>query len=198
MSDAPVKAEAADLALTVQVADREQAEGRFENALAIYKTVLAQISTYVDGRAKMARALFCLRRWTEAWDAFDVRFRLMEVPPQVNGRQAGGAPRPLLRTSKPPLPKQLLVMSEQGMGDTIQFARFLPRLVEAGVDAQIVVPQKLFGLLRTLDPSPPLLAGEMPSAVTNVTHWTTMMDLPRLLDLQESDYIGNCCLCFSR
>ena len=190
MSDNPVKPEVADLAAAVQVADREQSEGRFENAVAIYKGVLGQIPAYVDGRAKMARALFCLRRWQEAWDMFDIRFRLMDVPPQVNGRHRNGAPRPIPRTSKPPLPKRLLVMSEQGMGDTIQFARFLPRLVDAGIDVQVVVPQRLFGLLRTLDPSPPLLAGEMPSSVTNVVHWTTMMDLPRLLELSEEDYLA--------
>jgi hypothetical protein len=190
MTDDPVRPEAADLAAAVQVADREQTAGRFENAVAIYKIVLAQIPAYVDGRAKLARALFCLRRWPEAWDAFDIRFRLMDVPPQVNGRNRDGSPRTIVRSARPPLPQRLLVMSEQGMGDTIQFARFLPRLIAAGIDVQVVVPQKLFGLLRTLDPSPPLLAGEMPSSVTNVENWTTMMDLPRLLDLPEEEYLA--------
>lgn len=190
MTDEPVKPVAAELATAIQVADREQAAGRCENAVAIYKLVLAQIPTYVDGRAKMARALFCLRRWTEAWDAFDIRFRLMDVPPQVNGRNPNGTPRPIPRSAHPPVPQRLLVMSEQGMGDTIQFARFLPLLVKTGVDVQVVVPQKLFGLLRTLDPCPPLLAGEMPSSVTNVESWTTMMDLPRLLDLSEENYLA--------
>jgi hypothetical protein len=190
MTESPVKPSAAELATAVQVADREQAKGRFENALAIYKTVLAQIPAYLDGRAKMARALFCLRRWDEAWDAFDIRFRLMDVPPQVNARNRDGSPRILPRTARGPVPKYLLVMSEQGMGDTIQFARFLPRLLEKGVDVQVVVPQKLFGLLRTLDPSPPLLAGEVPSSVNNVDNWTTMMDLPRLLGLKEEDYLA--------
>ena len=191
MNDIPIKPDAADLATAVQVADREQSEGRFENALAIYKTVLAQIPAYVDGQAKMARVLFCLRRWDEAWDAFNIRFRLMDVPPQVNARNRDGSPYPLLRSSRPPLPNKLLVMSEQGMGDTIQFARFLPRLVERGVEVQVVEAQKLFGLLRTLDPSPPLLAGEVPSSVNNVENWTTMMDLPRLLELKEEDYLAH-------
>ena len=191
MTDDPVKPVAAELATAIQVADREQAAGRFENAVAIYKVVLAQIPAYVDGRAKLARALFCLRRWPEAWDAFNIRFRLMDVPPQVNGRNRDGSPRPIVRSACPPLPQRLLVMSEQGMGDTIQFARFLPRLIAAGIDVQVVVPQKLFGLLRTLDPSPPLLAGEMPSSVTNVENWTTMMDLPRLLDLPEEEYLAH-------
>jgi len=190
MTEAYLKPTAADLAAAVQVADREQAAGRFENAIGIYKAVLAQIPAYVDGRAKLARALFCLRRWDDAWDAFDIRFRLMDVPPQVNGRNRDGTPRPIPRSKIAPPPNKLLVMSEQGMGDTIQFARFLPRLLQAGIDVQVVVPQKLFGLLRTLDPSPPLLAGEMPSSVTNVEHWTTMMDLPRLLDLKEEDYLA--------
>ena len=184
------KPNAEELTAAIRVADREQAEGRFANAVGIYKTVLMQIPGYVEGQAKLARALFSLRRWNEAWDAFDIRFKLMETPPQVSGRAPDGSSRPIPRVSRPPVPKRLLVMSEQGMGDTIQFARFLPRLVELGVDLQVVVPQKLFGLLRTLDPAPPLLAGEIPSAVTNVERWTTMMDLPRLLDLKEEDYLA--------
>lgn len=191
MNDAPkFKPNAEDLTAAIRVADREQAEGRFENAVGIYKTVLMQIPGYVEGQAKLARALFSLHRWDEAWDAFDIRFKLMDVPPQVSGRGKDGISRAIPRTSRPPIPKRLLVMSEQGMGDTIQFARFLPRLMEAGIDLQVVVPQKLFGLLRTLDPSPPLLAGEMPASVTQVESWTTMMDLRRLLSLKEEDYLA--------
>jgi hypothetical protein len=179
-----------DYSLMVQVADLEQQAGNFETAAAMYRVVLARAPAYVEGQAKLARALFCLRRWDDAWRAFDVRFKLMDVPPSVNARDRNGAPQDLPRTVQGPLPKRLVVMSEQGMGDTIQFARFLPRLVEAGVDVQAVIPQKLFGLLRTLDPAPPCLPGEQQSSLMGARNWTTMMDLPLLLGLKEEDYLA--------
>lgn len=192
MSDPkPAKPSARDYAMTVQIADREQAAGNFEAAAAIYRVVLAQIPAYVEGHAKLARALFCLKRWDEAWKAFDIRFKLMDSPPAVSVRAPDGSPRPKPRHVEGPLPGKLLVLSEQGMGDTIQFARFLPRLVEAGVQAQVVVPQRLFGLLRTLDPSPPLLPAEVPGSVTQVQAWTMMMDLPSVLGLREEDYLAS-------
>ena len=180
----------ADFTAMVRVADREQQAARFEEAVALYRVVLAQAPAYVDGQAKLARALFCLRRWDEAWRAFDIRFRLMDGPPTVNARDADGQPRDLPRVFEGPLPTRLLVMCEQGMGDTIQFCRFLPRLLEAGVDLQVVVPQRQFGLLRTLDPAPPCLPGEVGSSLRNVDTWTTMMDLPLLLGLDEADLMA--------
>ena len=78
----------ADFTAMVRVADREQQAARFEEAVALYRVVLAQAPAYVDGQAKLARALFCLRRWDEAWRAFDIRFRLMDGPPTVNARDA--------------------------------------------------------------------------------------------------------------
>jgi hypothetical protein len=191
MSDQPSLAPLpSDYSQMVMAADREQREGRFETAVALYRVVLAKAPGYVDGHAKLARALFCLRRWDEAWRAFDIRFQLMDVPPNVNARDAQGRPRDLPRLVEGPLPKRLLVMCEQGMGDTIQFARFLPRLVEAGVQLQAVVPQRLFGLLRTLDPAPPCLPAETQASLTGVENWTTMMDLPLLLGLREEDYLA--------
>jgi hypothetical protein len=191
MSDQPSLAPLpADYSQMVMVADREQQGGHFETAVALYRVVLAKAPRYVEGHAKLARALFCLRKWDEAWRAFDIRFKLMETPPAVNGRDSAGRPRDLPRLVEGPLPKRLLLMCEQGMGDTIQFARFLPRLVEAGVQVQAVVPQRLFGLLRTLEPAPPLLPAETQSSLTGVESWTTMMDLPLLLGLGEENYLA--------
>ncbi|MDB5640898.1 MAG: hypothetical protein JWN07_215 [Hyphomicrobiales bacterium] len=182
--------EASDYSRTIQVADREQQDGRFETAAALYRVVLARAPAYVEGQAKLARSLFCLRRWDEAWRAFDIRFKLMDTPPAVNARSADGVPRDLPRIVEGPPPPRLLVLCEQGMGDTVQFSRFLPRLMEAGVDLQVVIPQRLFGLLRTLDPAPPCLPGEVPSSLRDVENWTTMMDLPLLLGLKEADYLA--------
>ena len=179
----------AELAKAIEVADREQAGFNHEAAVAIYRTVLAQIPEYIDGHAKHARALFCLRRWDEAWPAFDVRFKLMD-PPVITGRNRDGSARNLPRHTNGKLPERLLVLAEQGLGDTIQFCRFLPRLVAAGVDVQAVVPQKLFGLLRTLDPPLPILPSEGIGSAVGVETWTMMMDLPRLLGLKEEDYLA--------
>lgn len=46
--------------------------------------------------------------------------------------------------------KTLLIYAEQGLGDTVQFCRYVPLLIEAGVRVVLEVPETLVPLLQTL------------------------------------------------
>ena len=46
--------------------------------------------------------------------------------------------------------KEIVVFAEQGLGDTIQFARFLPLLVDRGARVTCLLPKKLVRVLRHL------------------------------------------------
>lgn len=103
-------------------------------------------------------------------------------------RQTGGAtPGLLLRGPVPPLGAagsgshgepgpHLRVLSSQGIGDTFQFARFIPRLIDLGWRVSLQAPPGTSRVLQTLHPELKLdqaaLAGSNGVAVT---------DLPALL-----------------
>lgn len=80
----------------------------------------------------------------------------------------------------------LLVVSEQGYGDTLQFMRYVSYLRESwGVVASLCVPEKLHGLIRAsgIDALP--IAPAAAPAVKR-GHWIAMMSLPGRLGVSPA------------
>lgn len=79
----------------------------------------------------------------------------------------------------------LLVVAENGLGDTVQFARFLPPLQAQGVQVVLCTQPGTVGLMRSLHPQIRVLeTGEpLPQADLLCSVW----DLPMLLDVQLVD-----------
>jgi hypothetical protein len=80
--------------------------------------------------------------------------------------------------------RHLLVFSEQGLGDVIQFVRYLPLLAERGGKIAFLVPAKLTRLLR-----PSIRALEIISALNEVHHLdlqVALISLPFRFDTELS------------
>ena len=73
--------------------------------------------------------------------------------------------------------KRLLVHAEQGLGDTIQFARYLPLLAERGARVVLACAPALVPLLRTM-PGVTVVARSSPLPAYDL--WVDQMSLPRL------------------
>lgn len=74
--------------------------------------------------------------------------------------------------------KRLLVYAEQGAGDTIQFARYLPLLVQRGARVILECPRPLVSLLQTVPGLEQVIArGE---ALPPVDRQCALLSLPRL------------------
>ncbi len=87
-----------------------------------------------QARWNLARHLLAARRWKEGWHHFEERLTNGMVP-------APPARPPGKRWSGEPYPGEtLLVLTEQGFGDTIWVARFLPRVAALG--GRLVVQAK--------------------------------------------------------
>ena len=161
--------------------------GRHEESLALYERVLRRRPNDVTAAAGRAATLFALERWADAFQAFEIRFRMMDDPPRVTQTLADGrvVPRPAWRGG--PVPKHVLVLAEQGLGDTLQFVRFLPRLVARGAEVTFVVERKLHALIASMGLPVTLRDRETPGSVDGVKGWLPLMSLPAALGLQTAD-----------
>jgi len=112
----------------------------------------------------------------------------MSAQPTVKIRTPDGGSRELPRWRGGEPPKRLLVMDEQGLGDTIQFMRYLRPLVEQGVEINFVTHEILFDLIRTMGLPINLLPSNKPGSVNGATGWTPLLHIPRALGIDPKTY----------
>lgn len=149
---------------------------RFDEALASYDKAIALRPDYADAHFNRALCLLLLGRYEQGLPDYEWRWRCDEVIP----------PRPLAR----PLwlgrgdiaGKTLLLWWEQGLGDTVQFARFAPALAARGAKVVMSVQEPLRRLLRQLGPGVEIVGPD--TTPTAVDLHCPLMSLPLALGLR--------------
>ena len=119
-------------------------DGRFDEALAAYDVALTLTPDDAQIRVNRVVALLRAGRWTEAWP--DYEWRLTLAGPEVR--------RPRLLPALSGLPdltgRSILTVHEDGFGDTLHFARYLPLLAACGAHVMVTVPAPLIRVMRTV------------------------------------------------
>ena len=162
--------------------------GRHEEARHLLVLLFNKNPHHVGGRAQLARSLFYQGEWQQAWKVFQVRFRLMDRPPEVRMPGPEGKARLLAPWKEGQPPASLLVMGEQGFGDMIQFVRFLPHLAAKGAAITLVTDRRLFKLLSTLDVPVQFAPVDKPGQVQGIRGWVPLLNLPMALGLDPNEY----------
>jgi Tetratricopeptide repeat len=162
--------------------------GDLAAAETVLTTILRAAPRDIPTLAQRARVLFLMQRWDEAWRAYRVRFALMDNPPRCFRRSADGTRHMMAPWSGDGTPERLLVMCEQGLGDTLQFVRFLPQLRARGIRPALVTPQRLIPLLAASLPDVDLLPAETPVQGLPSMPWIPLLDLPATLRLAPDTY----------
>ena len=176
---------APDLEPILRLLEDARDSGRYLEAAAALRSLRAIAPEDPGVQVALARACFYAGLWNEGWDAYEVRFRLMpEAYPQVT---RDGTPVPPWRGGQ--VPPAVLVMGEQGLGDTIQFARYLPLLRARGARVHAVLDPRLHRLLAPLCEGIDLRSSADPGGVA-VSDWLPLMNLPRALGLWPQQYRG--------
>ena len=120
---------------------------RPQEAIDWFRRAVALDEEQVQARFGEALALLALGRYREGWAAYESRWldprfredeRRYDIPPWdfAGGETIAG--------------RTLLLHAEQGLGDTIQFARYAPLLRRAGARVVLEVQAPLVALLRDL------------------------------------------------
>ncbi len=119
--------------------------GRYRQAAASFDRALSLKRDDPAASFELAFLQLTLGEFRKGWPLYEARFR---VPALAIPARDFGVPRWDGKASLEG--KTLLVHAEQGLGDTIQFVRYLPLLVEKGASVVFEVMPQLMALLRSL------------------------------------------------
>jgi tetratricopeptide (TPR) repeat protein len=115
---------------------------RLDEALASYDQAIALKPGYAEAFWNRALGMLLLGRYEEGWRDYECRWAAKDFPSR----------RPDLELptwqSEDLSGRHLLVLGEQGLGDAIQFVRYLPLLAERKCKVTFLAPAKLVRLLR--------------------------------------------------
>ena len=144
--------------------------GRLDEARAAFDTALRLKPNYPDARNNRAGALLLAGDLVPGFAAFESRWERSNAPPKTLI-----SPLPHWR-GEPLEGRRILVWDEQGLGDLIQFCRYLPLLAARGAEVTLFGRKSMFRLLSTL-PSPPHFV-ETAGAPEGFDYQCALMSLP--------------------
>jgi hypothetical protein len=118
---------------------------RFDEAITSYGEVLARRKDNADAHFNRALALLTIGDYRGGFDDYEWRWRRTGMPAQKSrGRRLWLGEFPLNG-------KTILLHAEQGLGDTIQFARYAPLIAAQGAKVVLEVQPELKSLMLRLD-----------------------------------------------
>ncbi len=127
--------------------------GRREESLALREDALKREPENPVAREAIAYLYLTLGDFERGFDAYEARVRRFDS--RQRAAELGTPALPVIEQGAGPdlKGKRILVLSEQGLGDTIQFARYLPMLAAQGAILTAVVQAPILKLMRSL-PAP--------------------------------------------
>ena len=154
---------------------------RQEEALASFDKALSIEPNYADCHHNRGLLLLLHGRFAEGWREYEWRRRLgscvaraFDAPEWQGGELRG---------------KRLLLYAEQGLGDTIQFARFAPLLASRGATVLLAVQPALCALLRSLPGVAAVLSEG--DALPEVDCQLPLMSVPHVSGFDEAQLAGD-------
>ena len=117
--------------------------GRLEEATAAFEQALALAPDLAEAHWDLAFVLLLHGRWARGWAEYEWRWRRPDIvrraflQPEWRGEDLAG--------------KTILVHAEQGLGDTLQFSRYLPLVAKTAGRVLFECPPAVAGLMESIE-----------------------------------------------
>ncbi|MRW89879.1 tetratricopeptide repeat protein [Duganella sp. FT80W] len=155
--------------------------GRLGDAIDSYRRAVAIVPEFAEAWLEIAHCLLARGEHAEGWRMYEWRWQTAQLAPT---RLASAQPQ---WSGQPG--HTVLLWAEQGLGDAIQFARFIPRVVERAGRVVVRAPAVLHGLLSTLDPRITILSDAEPPPPHD-SH-CPLMSLPLVLGITRDEQLSD-------
>ena len=116
--------------------------GRLDEAMAAYQQVLARDPAFADARWNLGALQLLTGDLENGWQGMEMRFEIPELHPAYPKLRG-----PMWLGEEPVAGKTILICADEGLGDSIQFARYLPMLAARGARVILAVEPALRPLL---------------------------------------------------
>ncbi len=155
-------------AVLMQLKQFDNAEASLQHALQLNPD-----SAWIN--LNLAYLFLALGQYAKAWPKYEARY-----DPSIAGRLSIPPDLPFPQWQGESLAgKSILIWPEQGMGDEIQFARYVPLLKERGASRiTLVCKPPLKALLETLDGVDVVVARSEAASLPHHDYWVFPMSLP--------------------
>ncbi|MQR00005.1 tetratricopeptide repeat protein [Glaciimonas soli] len=169
---APHKAEAwGDYGITLSLV------GQHEEAIVSYQKALQIMPAYADVIYNQALSKLTLGHFASGWIDYESRWK------KSDAEQTRHSNFPLWQGQEPIRGKRILLWSEQGLGDTIQFCRYALMVAALGAEVILEVNPSLVSIVSSMNQqlptnSIPLQIIALGKTVPQVDYQTPLMSLP--------------------
>jgi tetratricopeptide (TPR) repeat protein len=158
--------------------------GDLDAAMASYRVALQLRSNYPEAQKNLGMAELQFGDFQSGWIRYEYRFQVrseispldaIPVCPRWDGRALGPDQR-------------LLLVAEQGIGDTFQFMRYVLALKDQGFSVTLCAQAKLHSLIKAsgIDSAP--LTPEQASQISD-GYWSPLLSVPGLLNVTSNNPI---------
>jgi tetratricopeptide (TPR) repeat protein len=162
-----------------------RALNRYRDAMAELEVLLARDPDDADAEYNLALSELVQGDYLHGWPHYEARWRgAKALPPPPLAQIPRWKPGESLQGEK------ILVQAEQGLGDTLQFIRFMPRLAELCAGVELHVQEPLVAFVQRQWPQLPVaelgekLAGDTPALRI------ALMSLPLALQLNDASKLS--------
>ncbi len=156
-----------------------QEKGDINSAIKYFQKALKLKKNFPEAHYNLSNAYFLIGKYGKGWIEYE--YRSEKSHPSLPHS------RPISKRwqgNQIEEEERLLVISEQGLGDTIQFMRYIPHLKGKGVEVSFCAQKKLHSLIKisNIDINP--LIPEQVKSINEIK-WIPLLSLPRYLGVNQ-------------